>query len=202
MEIYGAYNTNGYVYQTVPVNKADVCFNVCGTASGRSTSTLHEDRTFWLELAIRYADDQGNGITKEFSDTYAGDQTVSFTAKPRRTGVVVREVAVTVVYRDNGNGLGFDRAMLNVDMTGTSYSYDGEGNLISAEDNANRNQTYTYSDANELLEMVDAKTSGIPTPTLRTTSISWSRPGRISGGTARSIPTTITATPPGSGQGQ
>ena len=86
-----------------------------------------------------------------------GEQTVSFTAKPRRTGVMVREVAVTVVYRNNGNGLGFDRAMLNVDMTGTSYSYDSEGNLISASDNAGRNQTYTYSNANELLEAVDAK---------------------------------------------
>ena len=47
--------------------------------------------------------------------------------------------------------------MLNVDMTGTTYDYDSEGNLISAEDNADRNQAYSYSDANELLETVDAK---------------------------------------------
>ena len=44
-----------------------------------------------------------------------------------------------------------------VDMTGTTYDYDSEGNLISAEDNADRNQAYSYSDANELLETVDAK---------------------------------------------
>ena len=44
-----------------------------------------------------------------------------------------------------------------VDMTGTTYDYDSEGNLISAEDNADRNQIYSYSDANELLETVDAK---------------------------------------------
>ena len=42
----GAYNKNAYVYQTVPVNKADVCFNVYGTASAHSVSTLHEDRAF------------------------------------------------------------------------------------------------------------------------------------------------------------
>ena len=42
-------------------------------------------------------------------------------------------------------------------MTGTTYDYDSEGNLISAEDNADRNQAYSYSDANELLETVDAK---------------------------------------------
>ena len=35
--------------------------------------------------------------------------------------------------------------MLNLDMTGTTYDYDSEGNLISAEDNADRNQTYLYS---------------------------------------------------------
>ncbi len=60
----GAYNKNAYVYQTVPVNKADVCFNVYGTASAHSVSTLHEDRAFWLELEIRYADGQGNGSTR------------------------------------------------------------------------------------------------------------------------------------------
>ena len=47
--------------------------------------------------------------------------------------------------------------MLNVDMSGTTYDYDSEGNLISAEDNADRNQAYSYSDANELLETVNAK---------------------------------------------
>ena len=139
------------------VNKADVCFNVYGTASASSVSTLHEDRAFWLELEIRYADGNGEWHHKEFSDTYSGDQTVSFTAKPQRRGVEVESVAVTIVYRNNANSMGFHCAMLNVDMTGTTYDYDSEGNLISAEDNADRNQTYSYSDANELLETVDAK---------------------------------------------
>ena len=153
----GAYNKNGYAYQSVAVNKADVCFNVYGTASASSVSTLHEDRAFWLELEIRYADGNGEWHHKEFSDTYSGDQTVSFTAKPQRRGVVVESVAVTIVYRNNANSIGFHCAMLNVDMTGTTYDYDSEGNLISAEDNADRNQAYSYSDANELLETVDAK---------------------------------------------
>ena len=155
--ITGAHNLNAYLYQTVPVNKADVCFNVYGTASAHSASTLHEDRAFWLELEIRYADGQGEWHHKEYSDGYAADQTVSFTAKPQRKGVEVESVAVTAVYRNNANTMGFGRAMLNVDMTGTTYDYDSEGNLISAEDNADRNQTYDYNDANELLKVVDAK---------------------------------------------
>ena len=155
--ITGAHNLNAYLYQTVPVNKADVCFNVYGTASAHSASTLHEGRAFWLELEIRYADGQGEWHHKEYSDGYAAGQTVSFTVKPQRKGVEVESVAVTAVYRNNANTMGFGRAMLNVDMTGTTYDYDSEGNLISAEDNADRNQTYSYSDANELLETVDAK---------------------------------------------
>ena len=67
-EIYGARDCNAYVYQTVPVNKADVCFNVYGTAEGDSVSTLHEGRAFWLELAIEYADGQGEWHHKEFND--------------------------------------------------------------------------------------------------------------------------------------
>ena len=97
-----------------------------------------------------------------------GDQTVSFTAKPRRTGVVVREVAVTVVYRDNGNGLGFDRAMLNVDMTGTSLQLrwrrepdqrggqrQPESDLYlqrrqrAAGDGGRKNERYTYTYASD-----------------------------------------------------
>ena len=90
-------------------------------------------------------------------ESTANSSTVSFTAKPQRRGVEVESVAVTIVYRNNANSMGFHCAMLNVDMTGTTYDYDSEGNLISAEDNADRNQAYTYSDANELLETVDAK---------------------------------------------
>ena len=52
VELYGEPGRNAYVYQTVPVNKADVCFNVYGTVQGKSVPTQHEDRTFWLELAI------------------------------------------------------------------------------------------------------------------------------------------------------
>ena len=92
-----------------------------------------------------------------FEESTANSSTVSFTAKPQRRGVEVESVAVTIVYRNNANSMGFHCAMLNVDMTGTTYDYDSEGNLISAEDNAIRNQTYSYSDANELLETVDAK---------------------------------------------
>ena len=157
VELYGEPGRNAYVYQTVPVNKADVCFNVYGTVQGKSVPTQHEDRTFWLELAISYADGLGEWHHKEFNDVYTGMQTVSFTAKPRRQGVEVEYVGVYMVYRNNANSIDFYRAMLNVDMTGTAYDYDSEGNLISAEDNAIRNQTYSYSDANELLETVDAK---------------------------------------------
>ena len=40
---------------------------------------------------------------------------------------------------------------VNTDESGTAYTYDDEGNLISSSDNAGRNQTFTYSDAGEIL---------------------------------------------------
>ena len=130
-----------------------------------------------------YADGEGEWHHKEFNDVYTGRQTVSFTAKPRRQGVEVEYVGVYMVYRNNANSIDFYRAMLNVDMTGATYDYDSEGNLISAEDNADRNQAYSYSDANELLETVDAKnerysycllyTSRRPTATTTGTRTCW-----------------------------
>lgn len=53
-------------------------------------------------------------------------------------------------YDNNANSVWFDECMLTFDETGTAYTYDEDGNVISAADNANRNATYSYSDAKEL----------------------------------------------------
>ena len=157
IQMNGSAKTNAYAYQTVLVNKADVCFNVYGTAEGNSVPILHGNRAFMLELTLRYEDGKTEQHTKQFNDAYTGEQTISFTVKPKRTGVIVEAVSLSLIYQNNENSVKFKRAMLNVDMAGTSYGYDSDGNLISAADNANRNQTYSYSNANELLESVDAK---------------------------------------------
>ena len=47
-------------------------------------------------------------------------------------------VTVSCCYYQNANGANFDRIKVNIDECGTSYTYDDDGNLISAKDNAGR----------------------------------------------------------------
>ena len=47
--------------------------------------------------------------------------------------------------------------MISVDEIGTSYTYDDDGNLTSAADNADRSQEYEYSDAGEVTKYTDEK---------------------------------------------
>ncbi|MBS6565512.1 MAG: hypothetical protein KH317_08970, partial [Clostridiales bacterium] len=49
----------------------------------------------------------------------------------------------------------FDELMLTFDQTGSAYTYDSKGNLISASDNAQRNQAYTFNSANELVQLTN-----------------------------------------------
>lgn len=50
-------------------------------------------------------------------------------------------------------GLSLTNVQLNIDKTGQAYTYDSEGNLISAKDNAGRSETYNYSNARELTKL-------------------------------------------------
>ena len=49
----------------------------------------------------------------------------------------------------------FDELMMTFDQTGSAYTYDDDGNLISASDNAQRNETYTFNSANELTQFTN-----------------------------------------------
>ena len=148
---------NCYVYQTIQVNAADVCFNVYGTASADSVSLLHEGRAFSMELAIEYADGVGEWQSKPFNEAVSERQQVNLNVRPQRKGVVVSKVGVYFVYRANANAAIVDNMMVTIDRTGTTYDYDSEGNLISAADNGSRNQAYTFNNAHELTEYTDAK---------------------------------------------
>ena len=148
---------NCYVYQTIQVNAADVCFNVYGTASADSVSLLHEGRAFSMELAIEYADGVGEWQSKPFNEAVSERQQVNLNVRPQRKGVVVSKVGVYFVYRANANAATVDNMMVTIDRTGTTYDYDSEGNLISAADNGSRNQAYTFNNAHELTEYTDAK---------------------------------------------
>ena len=73
-----------------------------------------------------------------------------------RSGVQYKCATSAFLYEKNANPLLLDDVMLVIDATGTSYTYDADGNLISAKDNAGRNESYTYSNAKELTEATTA----------------------------------------------
>ena len=59
-------------------------------------------------------------------------------------------------YYQNANGVNFDRIKMNIDECGTSYTYDDDGNLISAKDNAGRHESYNYNNASDMTKLTTA----------------------------------------------
>ena len=59
-------------------------------------------------------------------------------------------------YYQNANGANFDRIKMNIDECGTSYTYDDDGNLISAKDNAGRHESYNYNNASDMTKLTTA----------------------------------------------
>ena len=69
---------------------------------------------------------------------------------------VVDYIYIRCCYYNNANGANFDRIQVNIDEYGTSYTYDSDGNLISAKDNAGRYETYGYNSASDMTSLTTA----------------------------------------------
>ena len=153
-------NTSGnkFIYQNIPVNKANVGFNLYGKITSGTMAAERSGRLCAVEICIRYANGStSNYFTKNFNETLDTEQYVNVMAYPKLRGQVISSVGVYFIFRDNANTVYLDNMMLNIDETGTVYDYDDNGNLITSDDNAARNQTYTYNNANELTEYTDSK---------------------------------------------
>ena len=154
--VTGGATANKYVYQYMPVNKADVCFNVFGTVSG-NLAAQRNGRLTGLEICLIYSDGKAEYPNKQFNPATSAEQSISFTVKPKRKGVVVREIGVYYIVRNTANTTNLKNVMVTFDESGTSYSYDADGNLISSADNAERNQAYEYNNAKELTKYTNDK---------------------------------------------
>lgn len=117
---------------------------------------LSGERKFCLGLTTYFTD--GSSVYDYFdfnadcsSVWQNGTGTVGYSgANANKT---VKYVNICLYYDLNANTVYFDNIQLNIDKTGQAYTYDSEGNLISAKDNAGRSETYTYSDAHELTKL-------------------------------------------------
>ena len=105
-----------------------------------------------MALDVHYADGTTSDHDAQFNADTTGTQYLSTTVLvPKdKKDLTISYVTYRITYDNNANSVWFDECMLTFDETGTAYTYDEDGNVISAADNANRNATYSYSDAKEL----------------------------------------------------
>jgi len=156
MRINGSAAANKYAYQNVEINRANTALILYAKASADGVSRGEA----LLEATIRYEDGGAEWQSVPFNN-YCSDeeQQIILTVVPKRTGVKVSNIGYYIIYRNNENTVEATAAMMSIDESGTSYSYDTDGNMLSAADNAERNQNYTYSDAGEVTSFTDTKSN-------------------------------------------
>ena len=156
VKITGGANMNKFIYQVIPVNKKSVCFNLYGTLSGNSVPITNSNRMLALELDITYADGGHEYQSHSFNTATTATQSVSFVVRPKRNAIV-KQVGFYFISRRQANAVTLKNMMMTFDETGATYSYDSDGNLQSAKDNAERNQTYTYNNSDKLTQTANPK---------------------------------------------
>lgn len=147
--------------QKIYINrKASKLFlSVSGYAKAKSVP-LHwtQSRQFALSVAFHFTDGTESYEYIPFNPDYAaGWQYTSGTVGVKNPGSkVVDYIYIRCCYYNNANGANFDRIQVNIDEYGTSYTYDSDGNLISAKDNAGRHETYGYNSASDMTSLTTA----------------------------------------------
>lgn len=117
-----------------------------------------DDRTFGLALDVHYENGTVSNHDAQFNVDTTEEQYLSTTilVPENKKDLIISYVKFRITYENNANSAWFDECMLTFDETGTAYTYDSNGNVISAADNANRNAAYTYNDANELTKATNS----------------------------------------------
>lgn len=141
-------------YQKIQINKAakNLHLSLSGLAYAYSVP-LSGSRKFSLGIRTVFTDGTENTKYQNFNTGAGGlwqytSNTFGYTDDDAEK--TVDYIYVQCCYHDNANTAKFDHIQLNIDEAGTAYTYDSEGNLITATDNAGRKQQFTFSDANEL----------------------------------------------------
>ena len=142
------------VKQSVPINRVGKKTFLTIRAQAKASSVpITGGRHFGVGVVAHYTDGSVGGIRwVNFNPHYsAGWQYASGTVG-FNTSKTIASVDVFCAYDKNANTALFDCVQVTLDETGVSYTYDAKGDLVSAKDNAGRNQTFTYSSAHEITE--------------------------------------------------
>lgn len=156
-KIIGSSSVKKCIYQNVLVNKpaADFAFSASAYAAASSVPLTSSDRFFAMNIILIFTDKTEQYNNFMFSPDIRSD--IQYTsgivkANSANKSKTIEKVCFRFVYYNNLNDAYIMKCSLNFDETGTSYTYDSNGNLISAADNAKRNQTYKYDSYSNLTE--------------------------------------------------
>lgn len=100
------------VQQTVNVNKANVSFNMTGTAQADSVP-LKDNRTFGIKLTVNYADGTSEEHIQNFNAATSAKQSVNMFVTPEKSNVVISTVVFSFIYDYNIGAMNIFDAMLN-----------------------------------------------------------------------------------------
>ncbi len=148
--------------QKIYINRSasKVFLSISGYAKAESVPIgKSETRKFALSVGFHFTDGSDSSYQYiSFNPDYAaGWQYASGTVGVKDPGSkTVDYVYLRCCYYQNANGANFDRIKMNIDECGTSYTYDDDGNLISAKDNAGRHESYNYNNASDMTKLTTA----------------------------------------------
>ena len=148
--------------QKIYINRpaSEVFLSISGYAKAESVPIgKSETRKFAISVGFHFTDGSDSSYQYiSFNPDYAaGWQYASGTVGVKDPGSkTVDYVYLRCCYYQNANGANFDRIKMNIDECGTSYTYDDDGNLISAKDNAGRHESYNYNNASDMTKLTTA----------------------------------------------
>ncbi|CCX71251.1 pretoxin HINT domain protein [Firmicutes bacterium CAG:555] len=146
------------IYINRPASK--VFLSISGYAKAESVP-IGDSKTRKFALSVGFHFTDGSDSSYQYisfnPDYAAGWQYASGTVGVKDPGSkTVDYVYLRCCYYQNANGANFDRIKMNIDECGTSYTYDDDGNLISAKDNAGRHESYNYNNASDMTKLTTA----------------------------------------------
>ena len=148
--------------QKIYINRpaSEVFLSISGYAKAESVP-IGDSKTRKFALSVGFHFTDGSDSSYQYisfnPDYAAGWQYASGTVGVKDPGnKTVDYVYIRCCYYQNANGANFDRIQVNIDECGTSYTYDSEGNLISAKDNAGRHESYNYNNASDMTKLTTA----------------------------------------------
>ena len=154
--------TDKRLIQKIYINRSasEVFLSISGYAKAESVP-IGDSKTRKFALSVGFHFTDGSDSSYQYisfnPDYAAGWQYASGTVGVKDPGSkTVDYVYLRCCYYQNANGANFDRIKVNIDECGTSYTYDDDGNLISAKDNAGRHESYNYNNASDMTKLTTA----------------------------------------------